>query len=531
MSSEGYYRLVDDAPTEYKPPPVKTAARTLFVDWLRSIAIYGVVSAHVMVSVPRVLPTTEVEQAKINGTLRCFMQYGLPIFFYCSGRGSAFTKDSLPVFVWKKAVRLLLPLIIGLNLVVMPTSYIGRSYRPCAAHDIDNFFEYWYDFWVNQFGCGGFEWLWFLPVLFGITVVTAPLVIWMLRRNRHHLACVRPLSNPYIASVAIPSPSLNPSSSSPLSSSSSSSPANSLSLEAPPTVVPRFVTDYTKYRPVKQEDFVFMGLQLLFSLLLLAAFLFLNISPWFWAIFFVCIVLISISILYLPQLRERGWMYMVALVPVVTNLAFSLFPVCSTSGARTLVMVMFYAMLYLQGFIVQLFDAELQADRFSPQHKAWKPLGLFVLFGLIGVTSPTTERNVGYLFTFPLYEDPFFRFCYLIGSYLFIYLLTRWGEMFYNEKLSEWQYRHLTQSSVVVYVFHWLFLDIFNVLIIRPLKDSLNVGCTLLVTFVCCCLCCWLLYYGILNVPPVAFVFGVEPKKKKKKKPLASAPETVAVDA
>jgi hypothetical protein len=53
---------------------------------------------------------------------------------------------------------LLIPTIAGLALIVLPTAYIGRHYRPCAAGNIDDFLLFTADFFRNQFFCGGFEW-------------------------------------------------------------------------------------------------------------------------------------------------------------------------------------------------------------------------------------------------------------------------------------------------------------------------------------------------------------------------------------
>ena len=66
----------------------------------------------------------------------------MPYFFYISGRAAAIgelsnnkksTKSNcvlLWTFVYKKFLRLVIPLIFGTILIVIPTAYIGRMYRP-----------------------------------------------------------------------------------------------------------------------------------------------------------------------------------------------------------------------------------------------------------------------------------------------------------------------------------------------------------------------------------------------------------------
>jgi len=54
----------------------------------------------------------------------------MPIFFYFSGRGASFSKDNFYRWVYKKFMRLVMPIIFGTLLIVIPTAYIGREYRP-----------------------------------------------------------------------------------------------------------------------------------------------------------------------------------------------------------------------------------------------------------------------------------------------------------------------------------------------------------------------------------------------------------------
>ena len=95
------------------------------------------------------------------------------MFFYFSGRSAAFSKDGHLLFTKKKILRLILPLIFGTIIYVIPTAYIGREYRPCINSEKDmTFFDFVAKYFVDEFPKNGFEWLWFLPVLFGIQMIT-----------------------------------------------------------------------------------------------------------------------------------------------------------------------------------------------------------------------------------------------------------------------------------------------------------------------------------------------------------------------
>ena len=176
----------------------------IVLSWLCSIAIYLVVAVHIVVSARRITDVSPEMDAKVDATFRSLLQYGMvshPLSGFgvltqsftlfcvcvCSQCSSTSVGELLVsprttsrcffvssnwfhgisrTVLWplcitaidKKVMRLVLPLGFGLILIVIPTSYIGRSYRPCAAADIDNIFEYFVDYFENQFTCGGFEW-------------------------------------------------------------------------------------------------------------------------------------------------------------------------------------------------------------------------------------------------------------------------------------------------------------------------------------------------------------------------------------
>lgn len=66
--------------------------RVVFIDWMRTIAIYLVVLVHTVVSLRRVTgPETDDLREKINATIRGLLQFGMPLFFYFSGRAATVT--------------------------------------------------------------------------------------------------------------------------------------------------------------------------------------------------------------------------------------------------------------------------------------------------------------------------------------------------------------------------------------------------------------------------------------------------------
>ena len=125
-----------------KDKKAKKKKEIKFINWMRSVAIYLVIFVHVLVGIYRTVEFHEDTEYQYNLIIRIFLQFGMPIFFYFSGRAAACgynpnkpekrtNKWCLPmIWLWKKTLRLFIPLIFGTFLIVIPTAYIGREYRP-----------------------------------------------------------------------------------------------------------------------------------------------------------------------------------------------------------------------------------------------------------------------------------------------------------------------------------------------------------------------------------------------------------------
>jgi peptidoglycan/LPS O-acetylase OafA/YrhL len=106
--------------------------RVFYVDWIRAIAIVLVIFVHALCNSfdasglePDDVPTV---QQKKDGIIKCLVQIGIPMFFYISGIGATFFKTeekNFGIFVGEKALRLLVPFIIGIFVFLIPRLYFG----------------------------------------------------------------------------------------------------------------------------------------------------------------------------------------------------------------------------------------------------------------------------------------------------------------------------------------------------------------------------------------------------------------------
>eukprot|EP00760_Papus_ankaliazontas_P033457 PhM_4_TR6339/c0_g1_i1/m.52535 len=419
--------------------PRKAQPRMIFIDWIRAIAVYAVVVVHIFVSLRRSTFVSHELDMKIDGSIRVVLQYGMPIFFYFSGRSAAFGKKGFWIFFVDKLKRLGIPLVIGLFVVVIPANYIGRSYRPCADESIDSFFEYYKYYMTDAISCTGVDWYWFLPVLFVASVIDQYFLKWV--KDRY----------PYTRMFHW-----------------------ELHVDGPP----------------------------LLYLFAMTIFVFgtgsaIDMPPVVSTCFLLPFWLLYLCVMILPFLRRHAAISVLFFVCPVPSLLLAYF--CKeqddyakdTDGlfgevSNTLLMLVFLNYFYIDGFIDTIFDFEWKVwIEESKTAAALKPTGLLFLIIGLAACMPTTSLSSGYLYNYPMFkESDWSCVSFVLGTWLWLVIWIRYGETFYNEIINEFEYTHVTTSSMLVYLIHWLFIDIFQLLLVEEFDMSLEAGAAILIPLV-----------------------------------------------
>ena len=401
-------------------------------------------------SIRRVTDVTPEVNDKIEGSIRSILQFGMPLFFYFSGRSAAFGKRGFGPFFVDKLKRLLMPCIIGLLVVVIPTCYIGRKYRPCASTTIDNFFEFYENYFTSQIGCNGLDWYWFLPVLLVISSVSQIPLKWVKDRYPDTATIHWSWANDGFATV---------------------------------------------YVAVFTVIFFILGNVL-------------GVPNGHIALFLTPYWLVLVLVPLMPLIRKYQAIYLIYSIAPTPCLLLAAtlskdYPGDSAFAnmSSQFLMVFFYNYFYFEGFLDSVFDEEWKVWRdASPINAALKPFALLGIIIGLGATSPSTAYNAGYLYLYPLYKEvPWICFMYVGGTWIWLVILVRYGETFYNDVLNKTEYAHITSSSMLVYLIHWFFIDSACVIFIRPYNMSLLAGVIVLIPVVF--LCCAGIYALVYNMP------------------------------
>jgi hypothetical protein len=453
---------------------------------MRAIAIYMVVTAHVIVTTTWTVDLSMYEvpirdgsfasaycsnkhctnmlqhgeymfnmmTAKFHAMFRVLLQFGMPAFMYCSGRSLAFSRDDFATFAYKKVQRLLGPLLVGYFLVVVPTEYISCEWQPGTIKESCNMSFFSYYIWhVSNFR-DGFSWLWFLPALLILALLNYPFSAWYSLRYRENLKSW--LSDhdshylPMIAGVAC------------------------IAIAVPCLA--------------------------------------LGTSIWYGAIVALPYMINALLLYSINFIRDNQRMeLMVSVAQVAPSLALAVIhnhELGDDTAKRIIAASCFFNFFYLQGFVDQVLEAEYLLFEKTSTQKKWRPISMFLMMMILAVSNPGTDFEVGYLWSFPIYRSWLETLTYVAGSWVWMTVFVRLGQAFYQDYLEESQsiYKHITASSMVVYVVHWFFVNVLVAVFTRPCRIGL--AGTLVVLLTGGITLSWAFYFLLSRVPRFGLCFG-----------------------
>lgn len=164
------------------PTPSSPAGRLVYVDRLRVLAMAGVFVIHVAQPFNPFdqWHVTDVHRSRLVGEVVVLMApWIMPLFMLLAGVGAWFALErrSNGDYLRERAVRLLVPLAVGMALLVPPQVWLERRLRGQFDGSLLEFYPHFLD---GLYPRGNFSWhhLWFLALLFANAVVTLPLFRW-----------------------------------------------------------------------------------------------------------------------------------------------------------------------------------------------------------------------------------------------------------------------------------------------------------------------------------------------------------------
>jgi glucans biosynthesis protein C len=164
-----------------------SSERIHYLDWLKVLIVYGIVLFHVALvfSFGTWLVSNHERSLILSAFAGFCFPWGIPAMFLIAGADAWFGLHSRSVadFLRRRFLRLVVPLVPGL-LVLSPLQRFVTSSNPPPS--IDTFWAFYTSFfrnihfsWTLQFISQYWLHLWFLAYLFAITLVCAPVLVWL----------------------------------------------------------------------------------------------------------------------------------------------------------------------------------------------------------------------------------------------------------------------------------------------------------------------------------------------------------------
>ncbi len=164
-----------------------SSPRQAYLDWLRVIAIVGVLFFHS--AMPYVSDwgwhIKNKETSNILQEFNAFLhRFRMPLLFFISGTVSYFMLQnrSSGGFIGLRFRRLFIPLLLGMLIIVPPQVYMERLKQGFQGNFLD---FYPTIFTTGAYPKGNLSWhhLWFILYLLVYDVVCAPLFVWLISAN------------------------------------------------------------------------------------------------------------------------------------------------------------------------------------------------------------------------------------------------------------------------------------------------------------------------------------------------------------
>lgn len=416
--------------------------RVYYLDWMRVIAIYLVVFYHVVQGLDWVSFYDHIPGMKkfVVSFRASALQIGMPMFFHISGRAHALSPSTgLKKTFVRRAQRLLLPFAVCYVMLIPPWQYLDWEYdwqHPSAFHMNSNLIPWLLKYYTTAefLIYFDFAWLWFLPALYVIIVFSAPL---FLLAERYHAA--RNYRLYFCAAISL------------------------WSLLALGLVACGFTWQFTFFSVVGPASAVAIAR-------------FVPVPP---------------HARTKAAMEERGevvqlrspmqmWLASQAynFIQVASNIGLVLTfrysdidPPRADGGHDLRAAVPFMVMsvgFYVHGYFTHRWgEGSLAAEGDGALWWMWpyKILSLFTLLLLVLASSPGGEVESGH-FIYPIYSASYeagagFGAVYVLGTWAYIAVFVFLFQAYCDNHGGAAFHTHATSSTIVVYIFHWVFVKVF----------------------------------------------------------------------
>ncbi|KAF7458022.1 Acyltransferase 3 [Cryptosporidium felis] len=424
-----------------------------FTDWLRSVACVLVLSVHGMVAVQRIMRLDKNNKELSDNYIMALLHHGMPVFFYASGRAAFFStrnsdKGGFLNFVYKKAMRLLVPSAVGYFTVVAAAAFLGSEWRPCAParpyHSLVDF----YTRFIAEFNCSGLEWLWTLPMIFIIAVVNRPFTLLLKNIKDHKI----------------------------LRLAEDKRGKREKTIVAYPNHLKEVIMMVISILSLVLSLHLVLSLPFEITIPIVLSYLAIPLIAW------VSIksvlkernsLLITSLLAYLPLYIASLYIGLKlddSIKAVVSanpnpgrNVLVSGFRlVDEEQPLRLLISLVFYNFYYLAGFLDLILEVDFETERNS-YLRNFATCKVVLLISANALSFPGNKSLVTYIWAYPYYSGGITTAIFVAGTWVWLEFFRMVGTRLFNEvEISDFLQTHFSHSGMVIYITHPVWLELIT---------------------------------------------------------------------
>jgi acyltransferase-like protein len=166
-----------------------SSPRIHYLDWLKVVIVYGILLFHVSLvfATNGWLVSNQERSLALSAFAGFCFPWGIPAMFLIAGADAYFgLRSSTPrQFLWKRGLRLLLPMALGLVLLSPYQRFVSSHNPPPPLTELPSFYAHFFTSmtfqpdpeWISKY----FLHLWFLGYLFAVSAACLPLLVWLRR--------------------------------------------------------------------------------------------------------------------------------------------------------------------------------------------------------------------------------------------------------------------------------------------------------------------------------------------------------------
>jgi len=159
-----------------------------------------------------------------------------------------------------------------------------------------------------------------------------------------------------------------------------------------------------------------------------------------------------------------------------------------------------HSMFFAKGLLIHTWADVIHSDVNRVKETSLYVFLVVASYAVHGCLVPGNHSELGSVYMFPIYMTRYLNAQFLLGAWFSTYLVLWLFKTELNKPFDPKVFKFVSDSSLWCYISHVLMQGIVVAVLVVPLKDTLNYGIAVIVTFTLSEIMCLASYYGLTKL-------------------------------